>query len=88
MSKQTDKLILFNWSGAIEDDTYTGESSYRKKCLELLRFFESDIFTKFSDTYIFHYWSLHLEETMYLNASMPTSFEWFHSVSNDFKQEL
>ena len=78
------KLILFNWNGAIEDDTFTGKRSYRKKTLELLRFFESNIFDNYSDNSVFQYWIMHLEDSLYLKDTMPTSFSWFHSVSNDF----
>lgn len=81
---QTDKLILFNWNGAIEDDTFTGKCSYRKKTLELLRFFESNIFENYSDNSVFQYWIMHLEDSLYLKDTMPTAFSWFHGVSNDF----
>ena len=82
---QADKLILFNWNGTIEDDSFTGEHSYRKKTLDLLRFFNCSMFENYSENSVFQYWTMHLEESLYLKDTMPAAFSWFHSVSNDFK---
>lgn len=81
---QTEKLVIFNWNGVLEDHSLKGENSYRQACIDLLRHFNSNLFHAFSEATIYQYWVMHMEAYAYLDGSMPNLFQWFHAVCKDF----